>query len=787
MISKAENQTGSDLLVGRPFDSSNIPDEEPGAIIDRYTLLRRIGDGGMGVVFEALQKEPVERRVALKLIRLGMDSRQIIARFNSERQLLAQMHHPNIAAFYDAGTSGRGRPYFVMEYIEGSPVTSFCDERRMTTRERLVLFLQICDAVQHAHQKGVIHRDLKPANIQVCIDGQRAMVKIIDFGIARIVSEQQADSGATRVGQIVGTPDYMSPEQLTSDGRDVDTRADVYALGVLLYELLVGMLPYLHNKDASPFAQRALPPSKPSNRLFETAGSAALQAELRKTSPASLQKSLRGDLDWIALRAMQPDRERRYASASELAADIRRHLDGRPVLARPDSIRYRLSKFVQRNRALVAASLLVVLALLTGVIASTTFAIQAANERTEAQRQTAIANAVNEYLNKDLLAQADPNADANRDVTLREIVDRSADNLSERFTNEPLVEAMIRMTLARTYEGLGEYADSEEHFRRALELRRAVLGDASPDTLETAMGLAGNLYTSGRFVEAHALLQPTLMLAQSNLPTDDSLLLFAYNTMALIQEALGRLDEALASHRSSVAAHIRILGRTHRETLTAMNNLAITLAENKQLDEAQALLEEILAARRESLGNDHPDTILSMNSVGFGYLQLADYVAAEAILREADEVGERVLGSGHMWQASIVAQLGAVYLRTQRPEMAEQKIIAALSSLHVSLGADHPYVVGWQSGLALANAALGRNDDAQRMMDSVMNFYNDNYSPDDERMPRMLFRQEWIHRMAGRCDSAQEILDALPETVRQQLSEDVEMQAMNHYADRCSS
>jgi serine/threonine protein kinase len=350
------------------------PTEGPGTVIGHYKLLELIGMGGMGEVHLAEQREPLVRRVAIKVIKLGMDTKEVVARFEAERQALALMDHPNIARVFDAGSTATGRPYFVMELVEGQPITRFCDEKRLDTRERLELFLQVCAAVQHAHQKGVIHRDLKPSNILVAMQDGKPVPKVIDFGIAKATQQPLTNKTfATLDGQVLGTPAYMSPEQAGLGGLDVDTRSDIYTLGVLLYELLVGRPPFdmktllEEGREAIYRVIREEDPPRLTTRLT-TLGREELTrvAEQRKADPRKLGSLMRGDLECIVMHALEKDRDRRFATANALAADLRRHLADEEVESRPPSAAYRFGRMVRRHRLALATSGAVVLALLIG-------------------------------------------------------------------------------------------------------------------------------------------------------------------------------------------------------------------------------------------------------------------------------------------------------------------------------------------------------------------------------------------------------------------------------------
>jgi len=377
------------------LDESPIS-ERPGTIIGRYKLLEQVGEGGFGVVYMAQQEKPIHRKVALKIIKLGMDTKSVIARFEAERQALAMMDHPNIAKVLDAGATETGRPYFVMELVKGMPITEYCDKNNLDTQQRLELFIDVCKAIQHAHQKGIIHRDIKPTNVMITLHDGKPVPKVIDFGIAKATYQRLTEKTVfTRYAQMIGTPEYMSPEQAEFSGLDVDTRTDIYSLGVLLYELLTGATPF----DAQELREagyieiqriiRETEPLKPSTRLSTMGNILTDVAKHRHIQPDQLRKIVRGDLDWIVMKTLEKDRTRRYETASELARDIERHLIDEPVAAGPPSTVYRLRKFIRRNRALVTSAAIVLMVLVAGIVVSTIFGIGQARARTEAERARA--------------------------------------------------------------------------------------------------------------------------------------------------------------------------------------------------------------------------------------------------------------------------------------------------------------------------------------------------------------------------------------------------------------
>jgi serine/threonine protein kinase len=383
--------------------------EGPGTKIGRYELLSLIGEGGMGLVYLAEQKEPVRRKVVLKIIKPGMDSRQVVARFEAERQALAVLDHPNIAHVFDAGATAAGMPYFVMEYVKGMSITQYCDHNKLNIEQRLRLFEQVCEAIHHAHQKGIIHRDLKPSNILVSVHGDRAVPKIIDFGIAKAVTQPLTDKTfVTLQGQLLGTPEYMSPEQVDFATQDIDTRSDIYSLGVVLYELLAGVLPFEHESlSCLGFAEvqrtiREQEPASPSIRLTNLGQQAKTIAASRGTQAIALARRLHRELEWIPLKAMRKDRCRRYRSASEMADDIRNYLNGLPLIAGPETTIYRVQKFVHKHAGSVATVVLVAVSIILGLIVSTAMYLRAEDAR---QKEVIARNEAEQATKKEAIAR----------------------------------------------------------------------------------------------------------------------------------------------------------------------------------------------------------------------------------------------------------------------------------------------------------------------------------------------------------------------------------------------
>jgi len=502
-----------------------LSDERPGTLIGRYKLLEQIGEGGFGVVFMAEQQEPVRRKVALKIIKAGMDTRQVIARFEAERQALALMDHPNIAKVLDAGATDTGRPYFVMELVQGVPITQFCEDHQLSVKERIELFLPVCQAIQHAHQKGVIHRDLKPSNVLVTRDDPAAAghAIVIDFGVAKAIDQRLTEKTLhTNFARMIGTPVYMSPEQAEMSKQDVDTRSDVYSLGILLYELLTCTTPFPEERlKTVSYAelQRIIieeEPQRPSTTLSGLNGQFRKVAANRRCEPATLMKLVRGDLDWVVLKAIEKDRNRRYATPLELAADLQRYLENEPITARPPSTAYKVQKFIRRNRTVAVATLAVLLALLTGVITTSWQAAEAKRERANAEQQAATASAALGFIQEDLFQRAR----FQPDIKLVDAMEAAVSQVGDGYQDEPLVEAAIQLTIGKGYRHLGNYRRAKEHLSRSIELHSHILGPEADETLEGKQELAHAALVLSEYEQAEALIDEVLASRMERLEPD---------------------------------------------------------------------------------------------------------------------------------------------------------------------------------------------------------------------------------------------------------------------------
>jgi eukaryotic-like serine/threonine-protein kinase len=660
-------------------------DPVPGTVIDVYHLLQRIGTGGMGEVWLAEQKQPVRRRVAVKLIKAGMDTREVVSRFESERQALALMNHPAIAKVFDGGSTPQGRPYFVMEYVTGLPITAYADKHKLTTRQRLELFVSVCEGVQHAHQKAILHRDLKPSNILVGeLDGKPAP-RIIDFGVAKATANRlTADTMFTLVGGIVGTPGYMSPEQADSGGTDVDTRTDVYSLGVILYQLLVGVLPLdFSNTPSNQFPRRLREEDapRPSTRLRSLGEKTGITAQNRGADPPTLSRQLRGDLDAITLKALEKDRSRRYATPSELAADIGRYLRSEPVLARPASVLYRSGKYVRRHRAAVAVATVIAVLLVSAAVAQSFELRRIKRERARADRVTAFMMG--------MFKVANPSETRGNDIRAREILDKASNDIDTGLTKDPELQAQMMHVMGTVYQSLGIYSRAESLFRRAAETRRSTLGARNPDSLQSMYQLAEVLTFEGRYPEAEKLSRETLDARRAVLGADHRDSLTTMSWLGWIFYSQGRFAEAEKLHRETIEAAKRTLGPLDNVTIIATNRLAIDLVAQKKIAEAEQAFRESLDGNQRSKGPDHQDTLASQNNLANLLQEEGKFAEAEKLNLTALEAYRRVWGPEHPKTLMTLENLGGVLRDEKRNAEAETMLSQAIEISRRTLGPEN--------------------------------------------------------------------------------------------------
>jgi serine/threonine protein kinase/tetratricopeptide (TPR) repeat protein len=742
--------------------------------IGRYKLLQRIGEGGCGVVYMAEQEEPVRRRVALKVIKLGMDTRSVVARFEAERQALALMDHPNIAKVLDAGATETGRPYFVMELVRGVKITDYCDEKNLSTKERLELFVKVCQAVQHAHQKGIIHRDLKPSNVLVSVNDGVAVPKVIDFGVAKATTDQRLTDKTvfTAFEQFIGTPAYMSPEQAEITSVDVDTRSDIYSLGVLLYELLTGQTPFDAREllkaglDEMRRTIREKEPDRPSTRVSTLGGEElTTTAKRRGLEAPKLVNVLRGDLDWIVMKCLEKDRARRYETANGLAMDVQRHLSNEPVVACPPSNLYRLHKLVRRNRLAFAAAGGVFAALVIGLAV----ALWQSGEKTRAYRRAVAAEKeartqatrserVAQLLNS-MLQGAGPEVAKGRDATiLLEILQKATERIGKELAQEPEVEADVRInigdvyfdlghyeeaetvvrralvvlremrprdeliearalnTLAKIVEARGKQAEAESMNREALEVTRRILGNADRETGMTLGDLGCKLMGEGKFVEAEAALRESTDILRKLFGDDNREVIAAEGDLAGVLEAEGKSGEAETLFRHCLERLRRVQGAVHPDVATALYCLGNCLVKHDKLDEAEPLLQEALAMRQKLLGSGHPDVGRVLNEQAMLANKRGKSKEAETLLRQVLAIYRTSLGEVHPEVATALHNL-AVQLQDQGKLGEAETLMRQALEIRTNHFGKENYFVAWSlRGLAQILGGEGKYAEAEPLL-----------------------------------------------------------------------
>lgn len=659
----------------------------------RYRLLEPLGEGGFGTVYRAEQLLPVRRIVAIKVIKPGMDTRRVLARFEAERQALARMNHPGIAAVFDAGATESGRPYFTMELAEGSPITAHCNAARLDIQGRISLFLQVCEAIQHAHQKGVIHRDLKPSNIVVTDIGERAIPKVIDFGIAKAALDDTGSEPFTvEHGQFIGTPEYVSPEQASGD-RDIDTRADIFSMGIVLYELMAGTTPLDRATAGSADIERIRAliresaPMPPSSRVRALGQRAASVASERRTDPASLRRTLRGDLDWIVMKAIEKNRAARYDTIGAMADDLRRYLNREPIAARPQSGWYRFRRFAARNRVAMTAGTLFLLLLVGGIVGTSMGMLSARRSAAIAREEAAIAKAVSDFLNFDLLMAIEVHAKGH-DATMRELLDIASQRIEGRFPDQPRIELAVRCSLGRAYKYLGQFEIAERHLRRATELGRVTSLAASTDRVAALLMLAEVCNATGRSADSIPLLAEALPVAiESGGESGWDTLLVTHN--------LASSYRILHDFAAAEPLYLRVIetrralpddSNNRRELLIATSNLASMYMTQDRLEQAEPMVQDVLERARRHLGPEHTVTMKATNDLAGVLRRRGRFEEAEAVLLPLIEIIRRLRGDNHLHTLYVESELATLRTDQGRLEDALQVRMSVAQRMIDTLG-----------------------------------------------------------------------------------------------------
>ncbi|MCG3123925.1 MAG: Serine/threonine-protein kinase PknD [Phycisphaerales bacterium] len=809
-------------------DHASASLEGPGVCIGPYRLLQLIGEGGFGSVFMAQQEQPVQRLVALKIIKLGMDTRQVVARFEQERQALAVMDHPNIARVFDAGATQSGRPFFVMELVKGDPIVDFCDKDNLSVQERLDLFAQVCSAIQHAHTKGIIHRDIKPSNVLVSTQDGKPSPKVIDFGIAKATVARLTEKTVfTEQRQLIGTPEYMSPEQ-AEGSLDIDTRTDVYSLGVLLYELLTGTTPFsVNDLRSAAYGEiqriiREVDPPAPSTRLSRSTATIATIASRRRTEPRRLNSLIRGELDWIVMKAMSKDRSRRYETASSLGADIRRFLSGEAVIAAPPSAVYRLRTFARRHKGGVTSAAMVAAALVVGVAAFAWQAKVARGQRDRAVEAEARAKLRADELQKvsdfqsEMLAQIDAEAAGIRLITdLRKryeeqlaaagvpedqraeqvlaftdelgrvnatdaalelinstLLKPSLAAIDRQFADQPMIDVKLRAALAARFTQLGLQADALATSEQTLAILRKSVGEDDPQVAGALIDRAKALNVAGRHADAEESMRAVIERLRERPPPDPAFLPLALDSRADALVSLGRPADAELLYREALDLFRQRQGPDGANSLVTATSLGDCLQVLGKFVEAQTLQEDVLDRKRRLLGENDPATIGSLHNIGVLHLAQGRYDLAEVTFRDVLEKRRRSLGEAHPRTMGTANNLASVLQRLERHEEALTLQRETFERTRKVVGPDHPFAILALNNLGTGLIGVGKFAEAEPLCREMLERQLRVFGPNHPRTLIAYNVMSFLLRKQEKPDQAEPFLRQAVEVSRTVLGED---------------